>query len=344
MSRNLITRRQALAMGAAATIISCAPAAAPSSGGSARQVAKLNYLFGFFIQANPTLPVIVAKEMGFYKQMDLDVTWDFQTTSTAVRLVATNQYHGGSSDPQTLAGFVKEGLPLVTTAQLSQNSVRAFAVRKGEPIKRPKDFEGKKVGIKGTLPWPDYLAILASDKADRSKITEVPVGFSSVELKEKRVDVLPIFLGNEPFVLKNQLQTEIDIIHPKDFGYPAMGTPLISNKNFIKDNKDVYTRFVRATLKGSEYMIDNRAETLQIAIQYGGTATTKQAHEFIYDVTLPTMKHPKGTGYIDKAQYQTNLDVLADLKLLDHRPKVDDLVDDSFWNSVMKDGKVVWPG
>src|SRR5262245_14383552 len=143
MSNGLLTRRQALAMGAAATIISCAPAGSSSSGGGARQTAKLNYLFGFFIQANPTMPVIIAKEQGFYKQMDLDVTWDFQTVSTAVRLVATNQYQGGSSDAQTLANFVKEGLPLVTTAQLSQNSVRAFAVRKGEPIKRPKDFEGK---------------------------------------------------------------------------------------------------------------------------------------------------------------------------------------------------------
>jgi len=349
MSELRMTRRRALLSAGALAAAACAPAAvtpSPAASGAAAStlgpVSKFNYLFGFTLQANPTFPVITAKEMGYYKQQNIDIAWDFQTLSTAVRLIGTNQYHAGSTDPQTLSTFVDEGVPLVAVAQMSQTSVRAFAVRKGEGIKRPKDFEGKKVGIK-TAPWPDYLAILAFDKADRSKITEIPVGFSAVELKEKIIDVLPIFLGNEPFILKNQLGVDIEIIYPKDFGYAAVGTPVIANKDYVKNNRAAYVRFLRATMKGQEYMIDHRDETIRMAIQYGGTATTAAAHEFIYDVSVPTMKHPSGVGWIDLDQWQKNLDTLTDLKVLPRKVDAKTLVDDTMIKEILKDGKVIWP-
>ena len=322
-----MTRRRALLSAGALAAAACAPGAvtpSPAASGSAAStlgpVSKFNYLFGFTLQANPTFPVITAKEMGYYKQQNIDIAWDFQTLST----------------------FVDEGVPLVAVAQMSQTSVRAFAVRKGEGIKRPKDFEGKKVGIK-TAPWPDYLAILAFDKADRSKITEIPVGFSAVELKEKIIDVLPIFLGNEPFILKNQLGVDIEIIYPKDFGYAAVGTPVIANKDYVKNNRAAYVRFLRATMKGQEYMIDHRDETIRQAIQYGGTATTAAAHEFIYDVSVPTMKHPNGVGWVDVDQWQKNLDTLTELKVLPRKVDAKTLVDDTLIKEILKDGKVVWP-
>ena len=347
MSELRMTRRQVLLSAGAMAVVACAPGAStaspsPSGATTLGPVAKFNYLFGFTLQANPTFPVISAKELGYYKQENIDIAWDFQTLSTAVRLIGTNQYQAGSTDPQTLSTFVDEGVPLVAVAQQSQHSVRAFAVRKGENIKRPKDFEGKKVGIK-TAPWPDYLAILAYDKADRSKITEVPVGFSAVELKEKIVDVLPIFLGNEPFILTKTLGQEIEIIYPKDFGYDAVGTPIIANTNYIKDNRDAFIRFLRATMKGQEYMIGHRDETIRMAIQYGGTATTAAAHEFIYDVSVPTMTHPNGVGWIDVNQWQKNLDTLTDLKVLPRKVDAKTLVNDTLIKEILKDGKVVFP-
>ena len=169
------------------------------------------------------------------------------------------------------------------------------------------------------------------------------MGISSVELKDKIVYVLPVFLGNEPFVMKNQLGTEIDLIYPKDFGYDAVGTPIIANKTFLKDNRDVFKRFLKATLKAEEYFIDNKDATMRIAIQYGGTATTEAAHSFIYDVSKPTMTHPKGVGWIDMDQWQKNLDTLTDLKVINHKVNAKDLVDDSLIQEILKDGKVIWP-
>jgi len=247
------------------------------------------------------------------------------------------------SDVLTVANFVQQGIPLVAMCQQGQSTARVFAVKQGSPIKRPKDFEGKKVGVKPGAPWTEYLAMLAFDKVDRTKITEVPVGFSSVELKDGLVDVLPVFIGNEPFVLKNQLNTPAEIIYPKDFGAPMVGTTMVANKDYIKNNRDAMIRFMKATMKAQEYFIDHKAETVQIAVQYGGTATSRAQHEYIYDVSAPDMKDPAGVGTIHKDAWQKNLDILVQLGLLKTAPKVDDLVDDSIMKEVLSGGKAVFP-
>ncbi|HEV8672042.1 MAG TPA: ABC transporter substrate-binding protein [Candidatus Limnocylindria bacterium] len=352
MSQLRLTRRQALMSAAAAAVAACAPggtSASPTPAGSAAATARaavpFKFLFGFTVQANPSMPVIVAKELGYYKEEGVDIAWDFTTDSTSIRLIGTNQYNAGSvSDVLTVANFVKQGIPLVAMVQQGQDSARVFAVKQGSPIKRPKDFEGKKVGVKPGAPWTEYLAMLAFDKVDRSKITEVPVGFSSVELKDGLVDVLPTFIGNEPFVLKTQLNTPVDLILPKDFGAPLVGTTMVANKDFIKNNRDAMVRFLKATMKAQEYFIANKAETVQMAVQYGGTATTRAQHEYIYDISQKDMQHPNGVGWIDKAKWQANLDIITSLGLIKDPPKIDDLVDDSLMKEIIgADKKIKYP-
>ncbi|HEY7625303.1 MAG TPA: ABC transporter substrate-binding protein [Candidatus Limnocylindria bacterium] len=295
------------------------------------------------------MPVIVAKEAGFYAQQDLNVSWDFATPSaTGMRLMGAGHYEAGSTgDVGSVIQFINEGLPMKVVAQQSQLSGKALAVKKGSGITRPKQFEGKKVGIKSNNPWTEYLAMLAYDKVDRSKITEVPVGFSSVELKEGIVDVLPVFTGNEPYVLKNSLQTEVDLIYPGDYGFPGIGSMMVMNTTFIKEKRDVALRFMKAVLKGQEYMLAERAKTIQMAVQYGGTATTAGQHEFIYDVSKREMEagdvKTKGQGWIPREAWQRNIDILADLGIVKTKPKFEDLVDTSLFEEVVKDGKVVWP-
>lgn len=343
-----LTRRQALMSAAAAAVVACTPggtSTASSSGSAgAKAAVPFSFLFGFTVQANPSLPVILAKELGYYDKEAVKIAWDFTTDSTSIRLIGANQYQAGSvSDVLTIANFVQQGIPLVAIVQQGQNSARAFAVHQGSPIKRPKDFEGKKVGLKPGAPWSEYLAMLAYDKVDRSKITEVPVGFSSVELKDNLVDVLPVFIGNEPFVLKTQLNTPTDLIYPKDFGAPLIGTTMVANKDYIKNNRDAMIRFLKATMKAQEYFIDNKAETVQIAVQYGGTATTRAQHEYLYDISAPDMKDPAGVGTIHKDIWQKNIDILVQLGLLKTAPKVEDLVDDSLMKEILSNGKVVYP-
>lgn len=356
---NGIDRRTLLKSAAALAAASCTPApsaassspaasAAASASPSPKALVPFKWLFGFTISAGATLPIVIARELGYYREQGLDFSWDFTTDSTGIRLIGTGQYQAGSvSDAAAPVNFINQGVPLKAIALLTQRGARALAVKKGSGIARPKDFEGKKVGIK-TSPWTEYLVMLKTDNVDRSKITEVPVGFSSVELKDGIVDVLPVFTGNEPFALKNNLNTEVDLLLPDQFGYPPIGTSLVVNANYAKQNPDTITAFLRATLKGAEYMVANKAESVQIVVQYGGTTATRAQHEFQYDVTsrdlVAGIAATKGIGYVTPGQWQAQLDLLADLKLITKKPAVDEILDTSFVEKVLKDGKVVWPG
>jgi len=344
--------RRAFLKGAAAlALASCAPAttsgASPGASKS-KALVPFKWLFGFTISAGADLPVVIARELGYYKEQGLDFSWDFTTDSTGIRLIGLGQYQAGSvSDAAAPVNFIVQGVPLKVIDLMTQRGARALAVRKGSGIARPKDFEGKKVGIK-TTPWTEYLVMLATDKVDRTKIKEIPVGFSSVELKEGIVDVLPVFTGNEPFVLKNQLGTDVDLLLPDQFGYPPIGTSTVVNANYAKSNPAEVTAFLRATLKGAEYMVGHKAESVQIAVQYAGPGKTREQHEFQYDVTVRDLVSgiaaTKGIGYVTPAQWQAQLDLLSDLKVIDSKPKVEDVLDTSFLDKVLKDGKVVWPG
>lgn len=344
--------RRAFLKGAAAlALASCAPGAtggANPSASNSKALTPFKWLFGFTISAGADLPVVIARELGFYKEQGLDFSWDFTTDSTGIRLIGTGQYQAGSvSDAAAPVNYIVQGIPLKVIDLMTQRGARALAVKKGSGITRPKDFEGRKVGIK-TSPWSEYLVMLANDKVDRSKITEVPVGFSSVELKDSLVDVLPVFTGNEPFVLKNQLNTEVDLLLPDQFGYPPIGTSTVVNASYAKSNPAEVTAFLRATLKGAEYMVAHKAESVQIAVQYAGPGKTREQHEFQYDVTardlVSGIAATKGIGYVTPAQWQAQLDLLADLKVITAKPKVEDVLDTSFLDKVLKDGKVVWPG
>jgi ABC-type nitrate/sulfonate/bicarbonate transport system substrate-binding protein len=348
-------RRSLLRGAAALAVASCAPtpatiSPAPAASGAApaKPLVSFKNLFGFSISAGATLPIVIARELGYYREQGLDFSWDFTTDSTGIRLIGTGQYQAGSvSDAAAPVGYINQGVPLKIIALMTQRGARALAVKKGSGITRPKDFEGKKVGIKAS-PWTEYLVMLANDKVDRSKITEVPVGFSSVELKDGIVDVLPVFTGNEPFALKNNLATEVDLIFPDQFGYPPLGTSLVVNASYAKSNPNEVTAFLRATLKAAEYMVANKAQSVQIVVQYAGTTATRAQHEFQYDVTardlVAGIAATKGIGYVTPAQWQSQLDLLSELKLITAKPKVEDVIDTSFLDRVLKDGKVIWPG
>jgi ABC-type nitrate/sulfonate/bicarbonate transport system substrate-binding protein len=98
---------------------------------------------------------MVAKDLGYYAEQGLDLSWDIATDQTSIRLIAAGQYPAGSvSSPGTLIDMVHEGLQLKSIGLMSEQGSRSFAVRKDSGIKRPKDFEGKTVGYKTSI-WPE---------------------------------------------------------------------------------------------------------------------------------------------------------------------------------------------
>jgi ABC-type nitrate/sulfonate/bicarbonate transport system substrate-binding protein len=202
------------------------------------------------------------------------------------------------------------------------------------------------VGIR-TAPWTEYLAMLAYDKVDRSKIKEVNIGFAGVELKNDIIDVMPVFKGNEPYLWQTTMPMEYELIIPSDYGFPSVGTIMVANANFIKSNPDVLLRYVKAFLRGADHMLKEKQNTIEITQRYAGPGLDRAGHSFIYDVTKKDMEDgdakTKGVGVFNKQKWQDSLDFLSAAGLIKAKPKVDDLIETQFFDQAIKYGKLNWP-
>src|SRR5690242_5357901 len=97
----------------------------------------------------------------------------------ALKLVASGKVDVGVLDIHDLAIARQQGVDLVAVGALVGRPLAALIARPG--INRPKDLEGKTVGVSGLPSDPAFLrAILAHDGGDFNAVKQVTIGFSAV--------------------------------------------------------------------------------------------------------------------------------------------------------------------
>ncbi|MCS6801654.1 MAG: ABC transporter substrate-binding protein [Chloroflexota bacterium] len=251
--------------------VACAPAA-PTAGNVPPPPAppdRMVFMAGYKPQANmPFVAAYVAKDRGYFREQNLEVEIQHSAgQGEHVRLLTA-----GVVQVTTAAGMnvitlaAESGLPLVAFAVFGQRSDQAFAVRAESPIRTAKDFEGKVVGYKG-MPSAEYLAMIRAAGVDRSKIQEVNVGFDPRILLTGRVDVLPVFRSNEPYVLRS-LGQEVRLITPEEYGVPTIGLTYIATRDSVERQRSLLVRFMRATLAATEWIRQNPDAALDIVMRY----------------------------------------------------------------------------
>jgi ABC-type nitrate/sulfonate/bicarbonate transport system substrate-binding protein len=262
---------------------------------------KLTFMAGFKHQANlPFVGAYVAKEKGFFAEENLDVEIrDVATPGDNFKFLATNEVQFTTADAQVL--LERRGadppLDLVSIALIGQRGQQGFAVLTESGIQTPKDWDGKKVGYKGSQVTPDYLAILKAAGVDRAKVNEVKVGFAPQVLTEGQVDVFPVFVSNEPDTLR-RLGYETRLFEAADYGAPTLGLTYAAMRDYIDKNPDIAQRFVRAALRGIAYADANRAEAVDIVLKYA-PMENREHQLYMMETELAAAKEgAAGTGGI----------------------------------------------
>jgi ABC-type nitrate/sulfonate/bicarbonate transport system substrate-binding protein len=252
-------------------VVACAPAA-PTAGTVAPPPAppdRMVFMAGFKPQANlPFVAAYVAKDRGYFREQNLDVEIQHSAgQGEHVRLATAGVVQVTTASGMNVITLAADpGLPLVVFAVFGQRSDQAFAVRAESPIRTAKDFEGKVVGYKG-MPSAEYLAMIRAAGVDRSKIQEVNVGFDPRILLTGRVDVLPVFRSNEPYVLRS-LGQEVRLITPEEYGVPTIGLTYIAARDTVERQRSLLVRFMRATLAATEWIRQNPDAALDIVMRY----------------------------------------------------------------------------
>ncbi len=122
----------------------------------------------------------------------------------ALKLVASGKVDLGVLDIHDLAIARQQGTDLVAIGALVEKPLAALIARPG--IERPRDLEGKTVGVSGLPSDPAFLkAIFRHDKADYDEVRQVTIGFNAVSrLLSRRVDAVPAFWNAEGVALRQR--------------------------------------------------------------------------------------------------------------------------------------------
>lgn len=305
---------------------------------------KVTFMAGYKPQANlPFLSAYVAKEKGFFREQGLEVEILHSAgQGEHYKLLATGQVHFTTAPAEDVLKQVADpGLPFVAVALFGQKGDRGFAVLKNSGINTPKDWEGKTIGYKVFL-TPDYLAMLKAASVDRSTLKEVPVGFDPRILTERKVDVYPVFLSNEPDTLRS-LGFEVKVFEAADYGVPTLGLTYITNKDFLAKEPRTVERFVKATLKALYYAFDHEDEALDILMKYA-PQEEREHQRYMFETekkaALTPLTQRNGLGWMTEKQWQDLKESLLEFGALSKPLEVRSVFTDSILRSVYKNGKL----
>jgi ABC-type nitrate/sulfonate/bicarbonate transport system substrate-binding protein len=276
---------------------------------------QLTFMAGFKPQANlPFVGVYVAQEKGFFADEGLAVTIEHSTGGGEhLQLLAAGKVQITTQDAAVLLQRRADpGLPLVSLALIGQRGQQAFVALAGSGIETPKDWEGKKVGYKGTPP-PDLFAIMDAAGVDQTKVELVNVGFDPRTLTEGLVDVYPVFKSNEP----NMIQSwgyDLNIWDAADYGVPTLGLTYVTTPEIIERDPDLIARFMRAAMKGIEYARDHPDEAVEIVMLYAGDEADPAHMRYMLDTELADAVSPlteaNGLGWQSEEAWQALHDML----------------------------------
>ncbi len=308
------------AIGVALLLAACDGAADGGSGAATQAPRRVTFMAGFKPQANlPFVGVYVAQDKGFFRAQGLEVEIKHAQAGEHMQLLVPGSIHFSTADASAvLRRIVDPGLEVQSIALIGQKGQQGFAALERSGIVTPGDWAGKTLGYKGSVP-PEFYAIAKAVRLDPSRVNLVRVGFDPRILSEGQVDVLAVFMSNEPHTLE-RLGFRTRVFDPNDYGVPLLGLTYIATNAFVAREPDAVARFVRAAIQGIEYADANRAEALDIVMRYARDED-REHQRFMMETELARAKSDltaaNGIGWQTREQWERLMRALVEFQALE---------------------------
>ncbi|MFQ5915101.1 MAG: ABC transporter substrate-binding protein [Nitrospinota bacterium] len=289
--------------------------------GSAEALDKVNVRLDWVLRGNHAM-FHVAKEKGYFKQNGIDVAKidPGNGSQRTMKFVGGGQYPFGYGDLPTLATAKSKGVPVTSLVVVNQLSPMSFVTLADSGIKKPKDIEGRKMGV---FPAGStrifYLAFTKMVGIDRKKVKEVAVSFPYESyLLTKKVDAITGYLDAEIPILK--AKAKIHIMQGAKYGYKGYGSGMLAADDVIKKNPDLVRRFTRAYIQGFVAVIKNADEAVEILARYQKKAPKKvwraQLQADIDSSFMNEITKQRGLGWQTHDRWRETQQILVDQSVI----------------------------
>lgn len=299
---------------------------------------KISVRLGWQINAN-SIGQIIAKEKGFYKSVGLDVSISpggldhpsVQSVSSGVDDI------GFANAPDLVIKAINAGAPLKIVSVIQQKGYHGFLVKEKSDIFAPKDWIGKKVGIKYASPtFILYKILLRKFNINREEIIEVPLQYGLQSFIKDEIDVYPGAFTNEAISLEIK-GIDVREIHPSDYGIETCGNVIFTTDKMIAERPEIIDRFIRATLLGWEWSLknENLGEAIDILSKYNSQIDkTKElaALKINQELFYYNLYDKNNAGNINSDKFNSILDYMKEFDEISNKISINEIVVTKFTN------------
>ncbi len=198
-----------------------------------------------------------ADQNGYYAKEGLTVTFlQGGATVDNVAAVQEGKAQFGIASAEALITARDQGKSLRAIAVVFRRSPTVFVSLADSGITRPQDFAGKTIRTAYTLiaTLHAMTTFVGISPSEYKEIANLPSDVSM--FKSGEVPIWGMNL-NGMFIAIKQAGYKVNIIYPDDYGVHFYGDVIITTDELIKTNPDLAQRFLRASLKGWTYALEN---------------------------------------------------------------------------------------
>ncbi len=235
-----------------------------------------------------------------------------------LKLVAAGRAQLALLDIHDLAIAREKGADVVAVGALVGKPLAALVAQPG--IRRPRDLEGRTVGVSGLPSDPAFLrAIVEADGGDPDEIRQVTIGFAAVQkLLTRRVDAVPAFWNAEGVALRERGR-KVRAFKVEDFGAPPYPEVVVitSRKTLERRRADI-DKALDAIAAGLEATLADRDAAVRQIAALAGDADASLVRAQL-DAVAPTWA--RGL-HMDRSVIDAWADWDAEVGIVERRPDV----------------------
>lgn len=269
---------------------------------------------------------ILAEEYGYFADEGLTVTIQPSGgSSEVVKLVgAGSADFGVAAGPALISGKV-EGVDLKMIGLLNQRDPIGFYWF-DETIEDPYDFVGRKVGCSiEAIQYIEYRALLAKYGIAEDDIEVVPIGWDPISpLATDAVDIV-VAWNTDYYRFVDAGYPDVHFTPIEDWGVGLVNIGIVAKTSYLEADPDTVEKFMRATLRGYEYMLDHPSEALDLYLEnYPDMDRIPATQQFEAErqLMVSNLTDEHGLFYMEQEAWSNTLDLLYEFGVISTKPEV----------------------
>ncbi|SRR5579884_115482 len=245
-------------------------------------------------------PLLIAQSKGFFAEarVDPEITY-ISTAANLVQQLGSGSLDIGQVDSAALIRAAEKGAPVKFVA----GGISAALYRlMGQPdVKSAADLRGKTITVDSPSGQPKYMTqlLLQSQGIGPNEYSLVFSGSTTDRYSQLRSGAVAAAILTQPLDLRAEAEGYTMLGDIADVLNPWFFNAVEVNTDWAPRNADTVVRFLRAMVRGADFLYSNRAESVQVLVQ--ATDVPADEADKTYDLYLRHKAVPEHLAISDEA-------------------------------------------